>query len=287
MRRYALVLTLSLMFLLGCASEPSSSSRSNTEQTSHEPSGSAVPDPEPSASHGKLLSETEYEQLYSDPEKFEGAKVDFFAQIFMDVERDGQGTYIQAFADPENSSKNTIIAIADPSLDVARGDVIHVTGVVKGEFTGTNAFGAKITAPAILADKIEKTDYATAFSPAKETIQLDKELDHNGFVVNLHKVELAEDETRVYLSITNKMQNKIRMYSHSAKLTQESKQYEPKLIIGDRYPKLQSEILPGITSDGVIVFPRIEGSSQLKLFLEGSSDNWSIDIAPFVFEIKQ
>lgn len=276
MGRIAYIFVIVALLLVGCASG---------NESSQQTSGSPAPKQETAST--KLLTKEEFEQLYSDPDKFEGSKVDFYAQIFMPVERDEKGTYIQAFSDPKNHKKNTIIAIADPKIDLKENDVIHVVGTVKGKFTGTNAFGAEVTAPTIIADKIEKTDYATAFSPAKETIAVDKELNHNGFAVNLKKVELAEEETRVYLAITNKTKGKIHFFSHSAKLTQGNKQYEPELIIGDKYPQIQNEILPGITSEGVIVFPRVEGSTQLKLFLEGSSENWSVNIDPFVFEIKQ
>ena len=93
-------------------------------------------------------------------------KVDFYAQIFVEPERDKDGTYLQAWADKEHS-KNTIIAYKDPKLDVKREDYIHVKGTIKDVFEGENAFGGKVKGPTIVATSIEKTDYATAFDPAK------------------------------------------------------------------------------------------------------------------------
>jgi hypothetical protein len=46
--------------------------------------------------------------------------------------RDEKGTYIQVWADPQNSEWNTIVAFANPSFQVNDQDDVHVTGTVKG-----------------------------------------------------------------------------------------------------------------------------------------------------------
>ena len=84
--------------------------------------------------------------------------------------------------------------IEDPNVDVAMDDIIHVTGTVKDAFEGENALGGVITAPMILADSIEKTDYQTAFAPAKQTIELNAEQNQHGYKLTVQKVELADQE---------------------------------------------------------------------------------------------
>ena len=51
------------------------------------------------------------------------------------------------------------------------------------------------------------------------------------------------------------------------------------------YPGVQSEILPGVTSEGIIAFPTLPESGQVKVYLEGSSDNYELDFVPFEFDI--
>ncbi|RST71981.1 DUF4352 domain-containing protein [Siminovitchia acidinfaciens] len=238
-------------------------------------------------SETKLLTKEEFEKMYSDPKKYKGSTVDFYAKVFVEPERDGDGTYLQAYAN-NNDERNTIIGIEDPDFDIAEGDIIHVKGKIKDVFEGENAFGAQITAPAILADTIEKADYQTAFSPTEETIELNEEQNQHGYKLEVQKVELAEKETRVYVKVSNEMDDKISFYSFNAKLTTDGKQYEEEMNYDADYPEVQSDILPGVDTEGIIAFPAIpEEAEQFKLYFEGSSENWEIDIKPFVFEVKK
>jgi hypothetical protein len=234
----------------------------------------------------KLLEKEDYEKMYSDPDKYKNYTVDFYCQVFADVQKDDKGTYLQAWANPDQNTKNTLIKINDPQLDVKKDDIIHVTGTVEKAYKGKNAFGAEITAPLINASKIEKSDYAQAFSPAIKAIDVNKEIDQNGYVIKVSKVELAQQETRVYLKITNNSQNKINFYTFNSNATQGNKQFDNKDNFKANYPKLQSNILPGVSTEGILVLqPMDPNGDTIKLLLNGSSDNYKIKINPFVFEI--
>ncbi|MBO8177157.1 MAG: DUF4352 domain-containing protein [Bacillus sp. (in: Bacteria)] len=259
--------------LAGCGEETSTTDGANEAAS------------EVSESKGTLLSADEFEKMFSDPKKYKGSKVEFYGRIFVEPERDSDGTYLQVFAN-NNSERNTIIMIEDPNVDVAMDDIIHVRGTVKDAFEGENAFGGVITAPMILADSIEKTDYQTAFAPAKQTIELNAEQNQHGYKLTVQKVELADQETRVYVQVANETNNKIYFYTFDAKLIANGKQLEEEMNYDANYPEVQSELLPGVTTDGIIVFPALEeGVSTFQLYFEGSSDNWEIDFEPFVFDV--
>jgi len=232
------------------------------------------------------ISKEDLDQLYADPDKFKGKEVELYAKIFVPVERDGDATYIQAFGDPVNSDKNTIIAIKDPKIDLKEGDIIRVIGKVKGSFDGENAFGGSITAPTIIADSIEKTDYATAFAPAIKTVEVNEEKDQHGCKLKIDKVEIAEDETRVYVKLNNGTDNKIDFYSFNTLIIQGDKQYEAEENYETGYPEPQSEISPGVSTEGIIRFPKIDlEGKQAKIVSEVYSDNYNINMEPFTFEI--
>lgn len=234
----------------------------------------------------KQLEKEDYDKMYSDPDKYKGYKVDFYCQIFSNVEKDDKGTYIQAWADPDNNAKNTLIKISDPQLDVKKDDIIHVTGIVEKTYKGKNAFGAEITAPLINASKIEKADYAEAFLPAIKTIDVNKDIDQNGYVIKVSKVELAQQETRVYLKITNNSKDKINFYTFNSKATQGNKQFDKKDNYKAKYAELQSNILPGVSTEGILVLqPMDPNGDSINLILNGSSDNYKVKMNPFTFEI--
>lgn len=261
-----LVLIL-LVFISGCGTSNKEVSNSNTNT--------------------KPLNNDEFKQMFSDPDKFKGRNVDFYAKIFIEPEKDDKGTYIQAYADPKNSEENTLIQIADPKLDVKNGDIIHVIGKVEKKYIGKNAFGAELTAPLMIASKIEKTDYATAFDPAIKTITVNKEINQNGYVIKLNKVEFGKEDTRVYLTIINNSKNTIHFNSYNSKATQGNKQFDADSDFDNNYPELKTDILAGIKEDGVVLFKAMDvNGPTTKFIFDGSSDNYEIEFNPFTFEVN-
>lgn len=268
---YLLIVILMLVFYVSACGSSNSQQDGNVQ----------------SSKEGKVLSEKEFKQMYSDPKSYIGDRVEFYARIFTPVEKDSKGTYIQAFADSNNSEMNMIIAINDPDLEVDMDDIIFVDGIVHGEFKGENAYGGEVIAPQILADKVEKTDYATAFAPAIVSIDLNEEIDQHGYIFKINKVELAESETRMLVTITNNSKEPISFYQYSSKLIQGNKQHDEESNYEADYPEPQNDILPGITTDGIITFPPIDIElKKAQVIFEGSSDNWDVDIKPFVFDLE-
>lgn len=262
---------ISVLTLTGCDSSSATSSNSSPAKEVQ--------------SNKTSLSKDEFIQLYSDSSKFKDRSVDFYARIFIVPEKDDKGTYIQAYANNDDS-KNTIIRIKDPKLDVKDADIIHVVGTVEKSFEGENAFGGKINAPSILASKVEKVDYATAFAPAIKTIQVNKEINQNGYILKLNKVEVAEKETRLYVNINNTTKEKISFYSFNAIITQGNKQFKELSNYDEVVPVIDSDILPGITQDGVLIFEPVQADGEnLKVLLDGSSDNYELKFNPFSFDV--
>ncbi|CAM3679513.1 DUF4352 domain-containing protein [Cytobacillus oceanisediminis] len=262
-----------LFSLAACGSE--STSGSNEEKTNTK---------DEDKSSGKLLTKEEFEKMYTDPKKYKGSKVEFYAKVFVEPEKDDDGTYLQVYAN-NNGERNTIVGIGDPDLDVKIDDVILVKGTVEDVFEGENALGGTITAPAIKAESIEKSDYATAFAPALKTVDVNKEIDQHGYIVKLNKIEVAESETRLYVKITNNTDTNISFYSFNAKVVSGNQQFEIQDNYEAGYPEVQSDILPGVESEGIVVFPAIPDSGTVKVLFEGSSENYELEFKPFEFEV--
>lgn len=225
--------------------------------------------------------------LISNPKKYKGSGIEFIGRVFVEPERDEKGTYLQIFADPTNMTNTIIVGILDPNLDVKTDNYVKVTGTVIDEMKGTNAFGAELNAPVVEAEKIEIIDYITAVSPTIKTINVDNTVEQHGIKVTLEKIELAKEETRVYIKVKNDSEDNASIWTHTAKLVQGSKQYEEEYNFDADYPELQSELLPEIETEGVITFNAISQEEAIKFVIEGVSDDYSLDFEPFVFEIEQ
>lgn len=264
--KLSLVLILSLILILSSACGSSSTTASGDTTK-------------------KELSKEQFDQLYTDANAFKGYSVNFYCRVFLPPEKSDGYISVQAYANNDDS-KNTIIRIDNPSFDIKEDDILHIQGTVLKMFEGTNAFGAKLRIPAIVADKVEKADYATAFSPAIKTIDVNQEQNQYGYILTVSKVELAEKETRVFVKIKNSSASNISIYTSSAKLVQGDKQYETMSSYGTDYPEVESDLLPNIASEGIVLFEPIDPSGEnFKIMFTGSSTNYDIDIKPFVFEI--
>ncbi|MFB3170054.1 DUF4352 domain-containing protein [Neobacillus sp. 179-C4.2 HS] len=234
---------------------------------------------------GKLKAE-DYEKLYSDPKKYKGFEVEITGKVFSEPEKDEDGTYIQLWADPENSEKNTLAAINDPKLEIKTDDYVKIKGVVKDEFEGENAFGGTITAPMILADSIEIVDYITAVAPTLKEIKIDKEINQHGIVVTLQKIEIAKNQTRVFLKVKNGTQDNASFYSSSAKLIVGNKQLEEEYADPEttELQEVQSELLPSVETEAVIVYPALDPNEKsITLNAEASSDNYNLGFYTICF----
>lgn len=274
-----IVVAASLIFttvILGACGDNESSSSNVNEKT------------EEVKTKGKLDTE-DYEKLYSDPKKYKGYEVEITGKVFAEPEKDEKGTYIQLWADPENAEKNTLVAINDSKFKVKTDDYVKVKGIVKDEFKGENAFGGTITAPVILAKNIEVVDYLTAVSPTLKEIKVDKEINQHDIKITLQKIEIANNQTRVYMKIKNDTKEKASFYSDSAKLIVGNKQLEEEYVDSETtgLQQIQYEILPSIETEGVIVYPAIDLSGNtIKLNVEASSDNYDLDFKPYIFEVS-
>src|SRR5699024_7688286 len=138
-------------------------------------------------------------------------------------------------------------------------------------------------------DKIEVVDYKAAISPAQETIEVDETIEQNGYELYVAKIEIADNMTRVYAKVTNNTGDNITFYSFNAKLLIDNQQLEEEIGFYEAdFPELQSDILPDMETEGVIIYPPVDADTDSMTFhAEGSSDNYELDFEPFVFEIEK
>ena len=277
MKKVALITSaaLFLFFIAGCSSGPTSSNSSSTEP-------SATPDPvvrEP-------LTDAEVKKMYSSPDEYKGAFVNLSGVVFSNVEYDENGVYFQMWGDPENSNLNTVVGYPDPNFELESGQYVKLTGIVSGEFVGTNAFGGQISAAMIAADSLEISNYQDVVAPtlatASATVPTVEQL---GYSVTVHKAELAENETRLYISATNNGSSEFSVYTFNMIIVQNGRQYEEEYNFSADYPELQTNILPGVTTEGVVTFPPME-NAPFQLIIEGRSGNWDEDLENYVFDIS-
>lgn len=275
MKKIAVFASTSLFLYLisGCSSSAPSST------PSVEPSNT------PEAVVQEPLTDAEVKMMYSAPDEYKGALVELSGVVFNTVEYDEDGVYFQMWGDPENSDLNTIVTYPDPNFALESDQYVKLTGTVMGEFTGTNAFGGEISAAVVTADTLEISTYQDVVSPTLVIASADvPTVEQLGYSITVQKAELAENETRLYISATNNGSANFTIYSFNMTIVQDGHQYEEESNYDADYPELQSDIRPSVTTEGIVTFPALE-NAPFQLIIEARSDDWDEDIQDYVFNL--
>lgn len=235
---------------------------------------------------GGYIEGNELEQAYSDPNSYKGKKAKISGKVFGSMEEQNGVAYFQMWHDAENSQDNTIVIAPSNGLKIKEGDYVIVDGVITGTFEGQNAFGGSVSAVSIEATNVEKSDYITVVSPTLKTYKVGSSINQHGYVVTVKKIEFAENETRVYLTVKNNGSSEFDLYTYNAKAVQNGKQYEYRDNYDADYEKVQSDIMTGIKSEGIVTFPAMDSGEDVRLVFEGSSGDWQEEIEPYTFNIE-
>lgn len=248
--------------------------------------GSGNNDTESSETPAEPLSDSEIKRMYSNPSDYIGSTVELVGVIFGGVDYDGAGIYFQMWADPENIDYNTVVAYFDPELTLEDGQYIRISGTVIDVFEGENMMGGQIVAPAIQADTLEVISYKDAVRPTVATATaINNTVEQYGYSVTVQSVELAEKETRVYITVTNNGSSEFSLYGFNMVLIQDGTQYEYTPNYMADYPELQSSIRTGITTEGVVVFPAIQ-QEPFQIIMEASTYDWNQPLQEYVFDFN-
>ncbi|WP_026691478.1 hypothetical protein [Alteribacter aurantiacus] len=283
MKRVVLSSIVTLLFLSsGCSEETilKEEKQNHAGETSH-----VKGEEDDISSNEAPLSEQELRFMFSDVKSYMGRDVHFTGRVFS-VEKDADGVYLQVWQDPDALNNNTIIGYTDSTLDVKEDDYVEVLGTIADEFEGENAFGGVVTAPVIRAEEINVLTYKEAIAPTVLEVEINEEISQHGYIVKVQKIEFAANETRVYVEVENDSNEKINVWIYDTKLIQGSRQFDVEYNYDADYPEIQSTINPGIQSEGIFTFaPLDHEGGELTFVIEGSSDDWEVEIQPFTFEI--
>jgi hypothetical protein len=267
------------IYLTGCGGGSAATAGKATSQ----PSTPSSP-PTATSTSGPQFTRANWAELASNPDAYKGASVDIVGKVFIDPQRDTKGTYFQMWADPKNSEWNTVVGIGDPNSPVSNNDYVRVVGTVKGKYEGKNAFGGDVSAVAVKASSAKVVDATAAATPPIRVAQVNARQMQNGVTFVLQRVEYATDETRVFVTVENAGKATAHFYGFDSKAVQGTTEYSAKSFTD--YPEVQSDILSGVRSSGVVAFPPMHPSKATKFVFTVSSDDYNLTFQPFTFIVK-
>lgn len=235
----------------------------------------------------EYVAEDEIENVFSNPSDYYGKYIKLSGEIFSNPELGENEIAFQMFCDVENSEDNAYVVYkSENASKVNNYEYVIVDGEIKGSISGKNMLGGVITALEIEAVSVEESNYIDIVVPTMKELVIGETIEQFGYSVTLDKIEFAEKETRIYITVSNNGSDKFSVYTWSSKLVQDGKQYEPEMNFYYDYEEIQSDLLVGTSSSGVIIYPAIDMDKPLQFYAEGSSNNWDEDIEPYIFEVK-
>jgi hypothetical protein len=151
---------------------------------------------------------------------------------------------------------------------------------------GVNAFGGDVSAVMVEADKLSPVSGAEAVDPAQKTVEVGKTLTDQGFGVTLKKIEFGEDTTRVHVTVYNGTGMGPSFYDYDSKILQGSRQFDQEYSYDYEVKEPQSDLRPGVRTDGVVTFGKVDPSQPLEARFEWYSDNYNVTTHPIEFQVE-
>ena len=227
-----------------------------------------------------------FTEVLSNADAHKGAAVDITGQVFANPSKDKNVWQFQIYTNPKKIEGNTII-IGGADFEIKNDDFVRIRGTVEKKIDYKSTMGADMSAPLIMTNNIQKVPAQDVLSPTQHSIDVNQSQDQHGIIITIQKIEFANEETRFYINVKNHTNSKANVYSFSMKVTQGTSQYDEQNNYKANYPKLQSDLLPGIETSGIVAFPALDyNAKSLKFNAEASSDNYNINFNPYIFVVN-
>jgi hypothetical protein len=151
---------------------------------------------------------------------------------------------------------------------------------------GTNAFGATLRVPRVVATKVEPVSREDVLAPALKKYEVNRPVGQHGLVITLNRIELAERETRVYVKAVNQSPEKASVTTYGAKIVQGSRQLERKSVFDSNYPDMPGDLLAGVEAEAVIMFDALNPSEPLRFVWDGPRlSNFCLTFRPYEWTV--
>lgn len=224
-------------------------------------------------------------EVYTNIDNYLGYHVKVKGKVFQVLGDTGTSKGVQIWLDPETSEQNMWIYYTN-DVEIKKDDYIICSGYIDSNTSYSNTYGAELSAPLIISDDMQKSNYIDVMSPTISTIELSNtKAEQYKYSIEVNKVEFAEKETRIYFTATNN--GKAKMYTGvgDAIILQNGKQYNAEENYDADYESIPYELHMGVSSSGIVSFPKIE-QQDFQLCVEIHSDDMDEDFEKIVFNIS-
>jgi len=230
------------------------------------------------------ITEEEMEKVYISPEDYKGKYIKVSGRLCQDSKIREDEIYFEMYADPHGYSKMTEVYYwGDDSFEL--DDVVTVDGKIKGSHVYTDIYGNEIVALMIESDNVIKGNYIDCFSPTIKEVVIDETINQYGYAFTINKIEYAEDETRLYVMITNVGDAELNVSQNRIIIVQNQKQYKYQYNQFAKYESIETRLYPDTITSGVVTFPPMNPEESVKIYCEAYCvDIENVKLETYIFE---
>lgn len=230
------------------------------------------------------VDESEFDHIFDCPDEYVGKYIKVVGRVADGPERDNNEWYIyQAWHDIENSDRNFAFRTNSTIENLGREGYVQVEGKIVEDFGTAKTFHGVL----IEAVNVTPLDYIEAMAPTlKEIVPQGASTTQNNITVQVDKVQYAETETRVFITMDNASDTTFRPDDTLTKLIlndQELEIAEEEMsnYWGQEYGVVPYELLSHTKEPALIVFPPIDQNTSFQLHMEGSSVDKNVKFEPY------
>jgi hypothetical protein len=219
---------------------------------------------------GRQVTNSEWAAVVANPDAFRGATATLVGRVFS-IQNSADGRYraIHVWADARRSREETTV-IASRGIPILTDDYVRVRGVLAGSLRKGNTFGVGVVGPVVVAARLARVTAIAAASPTR--LRLHGKA-YTVFAVTLtpYRVDLAEDETRVFLRIHNTTGYTLHYRAQDSYLLSDNLRVNPRPNLG--YLQIPADIPPETTVEGVTTFVPVGPATSFKFVTKFSTDD--------------
>ena len=224
------------------------------------------------------------DEVYTNAKKYLGYHINIKGQVFQVIGDNGNIKGIQIWLDPDSCEQNIMIYY-NTDIELKDGDYIMCSGYIDSISKYKNAYDAELSVPLIYSTDLTKASYIEVMAPTTETITPENlKQEKFGYSVSIDRIEFSQKETRVYATVTNNGKAALYLDTDSAVIVQSQKQYNAETNYDANYTEIPYEIVKGVSSSGIIVFPPIT-SNDFELTIDTHSGDSDEELGEFIFKI--
>lgn len=197
------------------------------------------------------LTNSEWPSVYSDGAALAGRRVHLRGRVYRDPTLTKEGMVFNVWVDFDNDQLSTAFRVAGVTSGIEKDDFVSVVGRVVDVLSLAGVNGAH---PLVEVEQLTVTDRA-GVRPAGRILTVRQALEHNGVRVVLERVEFAEEEVRIYVSVENKGQEVLMAFGTGLRIELGGTHIPAVIPVGKGVSPPQGLVEPGATESGGFQFP--------------------------------